>query len=176
VRLTIEDLLDLLLMSGARQYGGERVSQLEHALQAASLAEGEGADETLVVAALLHDLGHLLAKKAEGRDDHHELIGAKLLEALYPRAVTEPIRLHVDAKRYLCAMEAGYFDRLSPASVHSLDLQGGVFSTGQAGLFSGQQFATDAIRLRRWDDLAKDPDAATRKLVDYEPLLRRLAS
>lgn len=175
MQMSVDMLFDLLLMSGARQYGGERVSQLEHALQAAQLAEEEGAEETLIVACLLHDIGHFLAKTGEATDDRHEHIGAGLLDALFPPAVTEPIRLHVDAKRYLCVTDLGYFATLSPASVRSLELQGGIFSTAEARAFGARPFAGEAIRLRRWDDLAKDPETVTRPLAGYEELLRRLA-
>src|SRR5690349_900725 len=114
----IEQLLNLMATQGGRQYGGEAVSQREHALQAAHLAEQEGAPAPLIVAALLHDIGHMLHREgddaaARGIDDHHEALGGKQLRRVFGPGVSEPVRLHVDAKRYLCASDAGYFATLS---------------------------------------------------------------
>ena len=175
MQITIEALLDLLQGCAAEMYGGEAVTQLAHALQAAELAEREGADEPLIAAALLHDVGHLVAKTGEDVDDRHEQIGSGFLTPLFGRAVTVPIRLHVDAKRYLCAIEPDYFATLSPASVRSLALQGGLYSGTEAARFASLPFAEDAVRLRRWDDRAKDPDAITRPLESFLPLLRDVA-
>src|SRR5215469_8285650 len=117
----VERVMELFATRGTAQYGRESVSQTAHALQAATLAEGEGAAPALVAAALLHDVGHLLAKRRDpGEDDRHEEIGWGFLKATFGPAVAEPVRLHVPAKRYLCAVEPGYFDILSPASVRSL--------------------------------------------------------
>ncbi|MCK6451454.1 MAG: HD domain-containing protein [Alphaproteobacteria bacterium] len=193
------EVLDLIVREGAAWYGTERVTQLQHALQAARLAEREGASPALVAAALLHDIGHLMAKDrpaavdpaadsnvgARGstraapgerrqHDDRHEHIAGGLLVRLFGTAVAEPVRLHVDAKRFLCATEPGYHGTLSPASVRSLELQGGAFSPDAAARFRAGPFAADAVRLRRWDDLAKDPSVETRPLSAYVPLLRSL--
>jgi phosphonate degradation associated HDIG domain protein len=170
----IDDIFEGFVLRGAAAYG-ERVSQLAHALQAAQQAEREGADEALVAAALLHDIGHLVAKAPVGTDDRHEQIAAGLLERLFGSEVAEPVRLHVDAKRYLCATESGYFRTLSPASVASLALQGGPFTAEGAATFAARPYADDAVRLRRWDERAKDPAAVTKPLESYAPLLRRLA-
>ncbi len=129
----VDRLLGLFAASGTRQYGGERVSQCEHALQCAFLAEREGVPETVVTAALLHDIGHLLHEASEhealrGIDDRHEELGAQHLLGVFGPAVAEPVRLHVAAKRYLCATDPGYFGRLSAPSVRSL-LRGGGPST-----------------------------------------------
>src|SRR5260370_22877879 len=126
----VDRLLELLATKGVRQYGGEQVSQREHALQCAFLATREGAPADLVAAALLHDIAHLLHGKGErpaarGIDDKHEEIGAEHLLAAFGPNVAEPVRLHVPAKRYLCATDPGYFACLSPGSVRSLALQGG---------------------------------------------------
>jgi predicted HD phosphohydrolase len=197
---SIAQLLDLIDREGAAWYGRERVTQLQHALQCAHLAEIEDAPPTLVAASLLHDLGHLLSKDrpaaadpaaysyigARGstraapgerreRDDRHEHIAGGYLERLFGPAVAEPVRLHVDAKRYLCAVDAGYHATLSPASVRSLELQGGIFAPAEARAFLERSFAQDAVRLRRWDDRAKDPSVETKPLGSYAPLLQALA-
>lgn len=162
--LTLDQLTELLEASGARQYGGEAVSQLDHALQCAFLAEQAGEPDELVVACLLHDVGHLVAPRAQGecepgadKDDVHQYLAIPFLRGVFPDGVLEPIRLHVDAKRYLCQAEPGYWDSLSPVSKRSLELQGGVFDAHQAAAFIVQPFAPEAVRLRRYDDLAKTP-------------------
>ena len=125
----IQTIIDLFDRRGNSQYGGEAVTQLEHALQSASLAECDQATPELIVAALLHDLGHLLHELADdapeaGIDDHHEGSAMHFLATLFPASVTEPIRLHVAAKRYLCAVDAEYFQTLSQPSVVSLCFRG----------------------------------------------------
>ena len=177
----IDRLLQLMEREGSAWYGRERVTQLAHSLQTARLAEGEGAPPALVAAALLHDVGHLLAKDrpalGEQRevDDRHEFIAGGYLERIFGPDVAQPVRLHVEAKRYLCAVDPDYHATLSPASVRSLGLQGGICRPEQAEAFRGQPYAEDAIRLRRWDDMAKDPDAKTPPLETYAALLRGLA-
>jgi len=177
----VDQLIELLRTKGARQYGGERVSQCEHALQAASLAAEEDAPGPLVVAALLHDIGHLLHDKGEqsaarGIDDRHEEIGAEYLLPAFGLAVAEPVRLHVAAKRYLCATDPGHFPRLSPGSVRSLALQGGPFSPEEAAEFRALPFAEDAIRVRRWDEAAKVPGLPTPDLEHYRATLQAALS
>lgn len=173
----MEELYALVLQAGARQYGEERVSQLEHALQCAYLAEQEGASSALIVACLLHDIGHLVDGGDEGTarrgiDAHHEVRGARFLSRWFGQAVAEPVRLHVAAKRYLCATEAGYFATLSPASVRSLAVQGGTFSAAQAEAFMQQPYAREAVALRRWDERAKDCEAHTPELSHFEPYMQ----
>lgn len=175
----VDRVLGILANAGARSYGGEAVTQLSHALQCANWAQAADAPSSLVAASLLHDIGHLLYVEPEEAkdspvDDLHENRGAHFLSAWFPLAVTEPIRLHVSAKRYLCATEDGYFDRLSAGSIHSLELQGGVFSEREAQSFIAQPYAADAVRLRRWDEAAKDPDAGTRSLEAYRTVLESL--
>lgn len=160
---------------------GENVTQLEHALQCAFLAEQEGAGEALIAAALLHDYGHLFEGRGEaaerlGRDAHHELYGARALRRWFGKAVTAPIALHVAAKRYLCAAEPGYEAQLSPASILSLQLQGGRFTPAQCRSFELRPFAEDAIRLRRWDDHGKLVGRPAPDLEHYRPLLERVAA
>lgn len=172
--LSIEEVLRLYATRGAGMYGGEAVTQLEHALQCAQLAEGAGASDELVAASLLHDLGHLLTASTEG-DDIHQFAAVPFLRGLFPEAVIDPIRMHVDAKRYLCYAEQGYWDALSPASKRSLELQDGVFNAKAAALFLARPHARDAVALRRWDDLAKVAGAVTRPLGHYAALLRTCA-
>jgi phosphonate degradation associated HDIG domain protein len=162
---------------GAREYEGEGVTQLEHALQSATRAQEEGAPPALVCAALLHDVGHLLNDKGEtptlrGVDDLHQYAALPLLRRHFPETVLGPIRLHVDAKRYLCATRPEYYERLSEDSKRSLKLQGGVFSAAEAERFIGEPHAAEAVRVRLWDDAAKLPGARTPGLSHFEPLLR----
>jgi [1-hydroxy-2-(trimethylamino)ethyl]phosphonate dioxygenase len=159
---------------GGDQYGGERVTQLAHALQCAALAEAEGAAPSLVTAALLHDIGHLLhdlgeRPAARGIDDRHELVGRTWLSRWFGEPVTEPVRLHVNAKRYLTATDPGYFATLSPGSVRSLQLQGGPFSAELATGFIALPHAEDAVRLRRWDERAKVTGLAVPDLAHFRP-------
>lgn len=156
----IEFLTDALVQQGVRQYGMEPVSQLEHALQCAALAEDDGAPSALIVAALLHDIGHMLHgldphAGRRGVDDRHEVTGAALVGRWFGPDVSEPVRFHVAAKRYLCAVEPGYHDTLSPASRRTLEQQGRAFTAEAAQGFIVQRYANDAVRLRRWDDRAK---------------------
>lgn len=179
--MSVDDIAELMGRRGAAQYGREAVSQLDHALQCAHRAEQAEEPPELVAAALLHDLGHLLAaERAEAaepddnKDDLHQFIALPFLRGLFSDAVLDPVALHVDAKRWLCAQEPGYFETLSPASVRSLALQGGPFSPEQAQRFATQPHAQAAIRLRRYDDEAKVPGTLTPPLSHYVALLRRL--
>ncbi|WP_176113967.1 phosphonate degradation HD-domain oxygenase [Burkholderia cepacia] len=176
--LTVEDIHGLYREHGHVGYSGEPVTQLEHALQSGLLAEEAGADETLVAAAFLHDLGHLLNRQGEtpsarGIDDLHQYYVLPFLRPLFSDAVLEPIRLHVDAKRCLCRTDAGYFESLSPDSVRSLALQGGIFSEEETAVFLLRPFAEDALRLRRWDDTAKEEGKVTPDLDHYMAIVAR---
>jgi gamma-butyrobetaine dioxygenase len=171
----VEKIERLFSASGGRTYLGEAVSIATHMLQAAALAEAYAAAEDLVAAALLHDVGHLVAPTSDDVDARHEVAGAEWLAALgFPESVTEPVRLHVAAKRYLCAIEPGYFDGLSAASRRSLVLQGGVLSDDEAHAFGAGMHAPAAVAVRRWDDAAKDPDAPTPAFSHFRPLLNHL--
>lgn len=179
--MVIEQLIRLYEAKGSREYDGEGISQLEHALQSAHHAERAGAPRELVCAALLHDVGHMLNDRGEtptlrGIDDEHQNAALPFLRGHFPEVVIEAIRLHVDAKRYLCATRADYYGRLSEDSKRSLKLQGGVFSAADAERFIGQPFAADAVKVRLWDDAAKIPGAATPDLAHFEPVLRAVAS
>ena len=172
----IDQIFERFERHGGADYGSERVRQLEHALQCAALAETEGAEASLITAAMLHDIGHLLhnlgqSPAARGIDDRHELRGREWLGRWFGEAVTEPVRLHVNAKRYLTATDAGYFATLSPASVRSLELQGGPFSPELAAGFIGLPYAPEAVRLRRWDEGAKVPGKATPGLGHFRRYL-----
>jgi phosphonate degradation associated HDIG domain protein len=155
----------------------ETVSQTAHAVQAARLAERDGADGALQVAALLHDIGHLLERdplQGAGqpeRDLRHEEIAARFLANWFGPEVTEPIRHHVAAKRWLVANEPGYAAELSPASVHSLALQGGPMRSEEAAGFLAVSGAAEAVRLRRWDDRAKDTDAPQGDIGEFRELM-----
>ncbi|SAL22285.1 phosphohydrolase [Caballeronia sordidicola] len=179
--LTVPEIRHLFNTYGAMAYSGEPVTQLQHALQTATLAEASGAGEALVAAAFLHDLGHLLNLQGEtpsqrGIDDLHQYFALPFLRPLFSDAVLEPIRLHVDAKRCLCAIDPEYFSMLSADSVRSLKLQGGIFSEEEAEVFLKKPFAQDALSLRLWDDLAKQPDCKTPALDRYIQLIERLSA
>jgi phosphonate degradation associated HDIG domain protein len=172
----IEAIFELYERKGARHYG-EGVSQLEHALQCAQAATLDGAGDSLVAAALLHDIGHLFEDDealAVETNTGHEVRGAAALRSLFGPEVTQPIALHVAAKRYLCAMESGYLERLSEASRQSLRLQGGPLSARQARRFEGAAFFAEALRLRRYDEGGKIDGAACKPLRGYGDLLAGL--
>ncbi len=158
----------------------EAVTQLEHALQCADLAEAAGAPDELVVAAMLHDIGHLMVLEQHAgavthdHDDEHEALAADWLAAWFPERVVDPVRLHVEAKRYLCATEPGYLGGLSDASRRSLEVQGGIMSDAEAQDFIVRASARDAVLVRRWDDRAKVPGAPTSMLAERIPLVRSL--
>lgn len=174
---SLEDLERLYASQGNLHYG-EGVTQIEHALQCAVLAEADGAAPSLVVAALLHDVGHLFEAEEEVAsfkvDDRHQSTGADSLRVLFDEAVCGPIALHVAAKRYLCFKEAGYHAALSPASQASLKLQGGAFDTDQATAFERLPHWREAVSLRRYDDSGKRDETSSRTFADYLPLMREL--
>jgi len=177
---TLQDIEQLFEERGHRAYDGESVTQLQHALQTAALAEQAGASPPLITAALLHDLGHLIAGRPgtptlAGLDDKHQYFVLPFLRGLFGATVLEPIRLHVEAKRYLCFVEPRYEAALSADSRRSLALQGGSFDAGQAIDFASMPGAPDAIRLRRWDDQAKVPDHPTEPLAYYLDIAERAA-
>lgn len=163
MKINAQTIIDLYIEKGDLQYVGEGVSQLEHAWQCGNLAKESGASQYLQLASWLHDFGHLISKKEGtptlyGHDDRHEVIGSKYLESLFPSEVTEPISLHVLAKRYLVTTDSFYKNKLSPDSIRSLNLQGGDMSAEECEKFERHSFSNDAISLRRWDDLGKMND------------------
>jgi gamma-butyrobetaine dioxygenase len=172
----VERLFEMFTVAGRAAYFGEAVSQTEHALQTAHLAETAGADEELVAAALLHDVGHMLhglpeTVADEGIDARHEEAGTAWLALYFGPAVTAPVRLHVAAKRYLCAVDPAYLAALSPASRRSLDLQGGPFSADTVRAFEQERAFAKAVALRRWDDAAKVPGLVVPGLAHYRACL-----
>ena len=176
----VRQILALYERYGAAMYFGERVSMTEHALQAAYFAREQGAAASLVVAALLHDIGHLLedvpADIADWTTDgHHEVVGGAWLARRFGPAVSEPVLLHVPAKRYLCATDAGYFSLLSPASVHTLRLQGGPMNEQEVARFEAEPYHREAVRVRRWDDQGKVAGLKTAAMSDYAALIAALS-
>jgi gamma-butyrobetaine dioxygenase len=167
----VETIGTLFAGPGARDHMGEPVPIGEHMLQAGALAEAAGARASLVAAALLHDVGHLLGATDE---DRHGEAGARWLSRWFGDPVTEPVRLHVPAKRYLCAADAGYLGLLSAESVRTLALQGGPMSAGEVAAFDVLPHARDAVAVRRWDDQAKDPAVTAPRFAHFAPLLEAL--
>ncbi|HEY2807830.1 MAG TPA: HD domain-containing protein [Steroidobacteraceae bacterium] len=176
----VGQILDLYGARGAGAYFGERVSMTEHGLQAAHFAQAERAPEALILAALLHDVGHLLEDVPDAIEDwradaRHEEVGARWLARRFGPEVSEAVRLHVPAKRYLCATDAGYFAMLSPASVHTLGLQGGPMKAAEVALFAKEPYHREAVRVRRWDDQGKVAGLKTAALDEYARLIQTLA-
>ncbi len=205
---TVDEIIALYRNEGSRQYGREAVSQLEHALQCAHLAEQSDSNPELIAACFLHDIGHMVGHKASagilGRaveyfaagdsheyrhtaadqaalleedrnNDLHEQRAQWYLRGLFGPGVLEPIRLHVEAKRYLCHADPGYWDILSAESRHSLEVQGGRYNGDQAAGFMTSPHARDAVQLRRWDDCAKTPTVPTPDLDHYAAVLKSVA-
>jgi [1-hydroxy-2-(trimethylamino)ethyl]phosphonate dioxygenase len=174
------EIVKLFNDHGDSQYGGEAVTQVEHALQCALLAEQEEATRELIVAALLHDVGHLLHALPDdapelGVDDRHEVLAGRWLRNHFGPAVVEPVQLHVAAKRYLCATDVSYHNQLSPPSQLSLKLQGGPMAQNEVIQFEANIYFRDAIRLRRWDDTAKVSDLATPSVEHYAPMIEQVS-
>jgi predicted HD phosphohydrolase len=178
-------LIAAMTKSAARQYGTERVTDLAHALQCAELAADAGADEELILACLLHDVGRYAVAQEEigdtleqvtpraGKARGHQEAGADLIQPYVPERVAFLVRSHADAKRYLCASEPGYYATLSKGSKHTLTLQGGIMTAEEALSAAMRPWWPDALRLRRWDDQAKLVGKPTRDLAAWEPLLRK---
>jgi [1-hydroxy-2-(trimethylamino)ethyl]phosphonate dioxygenase len=172
----VDALLDLLSAQGKEAYFGEPVSVLEHCLQCAHFAEQSHASAATITAALLHDIGHVLHGLPEdiaqyGLDGAHENVAAAYLAKWFGEDVTETVRLHVAAKRYLCATDPTYLARLSPSSIESLQIQGGIMSDEEAAAFEALPNANVAVQLRRWDDEAKIAGLNVPGLTHYRPVL-----
>lgn len=172
----VDEIFRMFREYGSGAYLGEPVSMTEHMLQSAYAAEQDGAEPRLVAAALLHDYGHFIHEHEEnaaehGIDTEHEEVGHAFLAEHFGPEIAEPIRMHVAAKRYLCATDPTYLDALSPASILSLELQGGPYSPREAAAFEESPYASDAVRLRRWDDIGKVAGLDTPDLEHYRPVL-----
>jgi phosphonate degradation associated HDIG domain protein len=175
---SLADIEQVYAERGGQHYG-EDVTQIEHAVQCAALAEADNASASLIAAALLHDIGHLFARDDEvasfTHDGRHEVAGARLLAGLFGEAVCQPIALHVAAKRYLCFREPLYHEALSLASRQSLALQGGPFDAAEAAAFEHHAYWRDAVLLRRFDDKGKQDELSARRFVEFLPALHAAA-
>ncbi len=181
VPTNVDEIAELYRTKGSQHYG-EGVDQLTHALQCAALAHSDGVAETLVAAAFLHDIGHLVADVQGSRrfdlsrdDDVHEAVGAKVIAPIFGPQVAQPVSLHVTAKRWRCSTDPGYYEKLSPTSQATLVAQGGLLSSEQCRRFESHPGFDRALTLRGWDDEAKRPEMLTPSLDDVMELLRRVA-
>ena len=177
----LEEILALYADRGSKAYFGESVSVTEHGLQAAYFAQAAAAAPSLIVAALLHDVGHLIEEVPDDLADWtidagHERAGGQWLARRFAPEVSEPVRLHVPAKRYLLATDPEYFAKLSPASIVTLKLQGGPMSAEEAARFKSERFHREAVTVRRCDDRGKVAGLRTPCLADYGAMIEGLAS
>lgn len=179
-RETIVDFLaEIFERRGSEEYLGEPVTMAEHMLQGAYFAEQQGEDETIIVAALLHDIGHFTSEFGtfsieDTTDRFHEEAGAKVLSRFFPKLVTDCVRFHVAAKRYLCATDPGYFSRLSTASVHSLALQGGPMSKTEIAAFENNPNLKHIVKVRHLDDAGKVAGMTTPAFAHFAPMVQRV--
>lgn len=174
----VDFLIDMFNTRGQDEYLGEAISQADHMLQCAVVADQFDAKESVVLASLLHDVGHFMHDydfdcADHGIDSEHENVANDFLKKFYPPEVTEPVRMHVDAKRYLCTVEDDYFDKLSEASVHSLKLQGGRMSDDEVKKFQESPHLQDALDLRRYEEAGKVEGVATPKIEAYRDLMEK---
>jgi phosphonate degradation associated HDIG domain protein len=172
-------LADIFRRRGGEEYLGEPVTMAEHMLQGAFFAEQRGEDEEIIVAALLHDIGHFTSEFGtfsmdDTHDRHHEEAGAQVLERFFPKLVVDCVREHVAAKRYICATDPGYFDELSAASIHSLNLQGGPMNAAEVATFEGNPNFEKIVRVRRLDDAGKIAGLKTPGFDHYAPMVQRV--
>ena len=172
----VDRLADIFERRGAEAYLGEDVTMAEHMLQCAALAEAEGAPDTLVAAALLHDVGYFTGEFEfsiqSTEDSHHDAAGAMFLEVYFPPVITDTVRLHVAAKRYLCAVQGDYYAKLSATSKHTLSLQGGPMSEAEVADFRLLPFYREAVQVRLWDDAGKSVGLKVRPFAEYRALLQ----
>lgn len=174
-------ILDLFAQQGATEYMGEAVTMSQHMEQSAACAAADGASDSLVIAALLHDIGHFIGEHPidaleKGIDNNHETVGADYLQAHFPDSVSEPVRLHVTAKRYLCATDPEYFGRLSAASVNSLNVQGGPMDDAEVRAFEANPHHRQAVKLRLYDDDGKVAGLTIKPVTDYRETLESLVN
>lgn len=164
---------------GGEEYLGEPVTMAEHMLQGACLAERQGESEVIVVAALLHDIGHFTSEfgtfsMEDTQDRHHEEAGARVLERFFPKLVVDCVREHVAAKRYICATDPSYFGELSEASIHSLKLQGGPMDAAEVATFETNPNFAEIVKVRRLDDAGKIAGMQTPDFAHYAPMVQRV--
>ncbi len=174
-------IADIFARRGAEEYLGEKVTIAEHMLQCAECAERAGASDEVVSAALLHDIGHFTNEfpddaAEQGIDSVHEEAGARVLRQFFPPLVHDCVRHHVAAKRYLCATDPEYFGKLSPASVLSLNLQGGPMDEDEVAEFAGNPHLDAILQVRVWDDIGKDPDREAPGFAHYQPVLEQVVA
>ena len=172
------DAIEQLFSAHGKLIYGEAINQIEHALQCADLAEKSGASDALIVATLLHDVGHMMHKDAAGAllagtNDVHESLGSKFLARWFGPEVTEPVALHVEAKRFLCQRDSSYYDRLSPISKRTLEIQGGPMTATQAEVFEALPYAMDAVSVRHWDDQGKKTEVETPPFAHFLAIAKR---
>ena len=175
----VDYLAEIFVRRGAESYLGEKVSMAQHMLQAAQQAELSQADPALIVATLLHDIGHYSneipdSALMQGMDNYHQEAGANFLANYFPPAVTEPIRQHVATKRYLCAKDPEYYSQLSAASVFTLEVQGGPMNAEEVAEFEKSPHLDDCIKVRVWDDAGKDPDKSHPDFSHYREIVQSL--
>lgn len=175
----VEFIAEIFERRGAEEYLGEPVTMAEHMLQGAYLAEADGAPDELVAAALLHDIGHFTSEFGayspdDVEDKHHDEAGGELLQHFFPPVIVDCVRLHVSAKRYLCATDPTYFSKLSPASVHTLSLQGGPMNAEEVEQFRRNPYHNEAVQVRLWDEGGKIAGLKTKSFREYVPLLERV--
>ncbi|SPH16959.1 hypothetical protein DEA8626_00473 [Defluviimonas aquaemixtae] len=172
-------LEDIFERRGGEEYLGEPVTMAEHMLQGAAMAEQNGMTDEIIVGALLHDVGHFTSEFGtfsmdDTEDRHHEEAGAEVLAAFFPSVITDCVRYHVAAKRYLCATKPDYFDRLSEASVHSLNLQGGPMSADEVTAFEKNPNLKQIVQVRYLDDAGKRADMKTPPFAHFAPMVQRI--
>ena len=177
VASVVDEIESLYLTQGDEPHG-EKVSMFQHSLLTARKAEQAGASNELIAACLLHDVGHLLVEPDDEYGKHtHDSIGADWLAERFPPAVSEPVRHHVAAKRYICGIDPGYHDQLSSASQYTLTKQGGPMTPGEIEAFERLEYHKDALQLRRWEDgFGKIDDEVAPEFSRFRPLLEKLVS
>lgn len=171
----LDVLEDIFENEGSAEYLGEAVSMAEHMLQTAQNAQNNGADDSMIAACLLHDIGHFAQVRAVKSDWHrkHDAAAGDFLAGHFAREVVEPVRLHVEAKRYLCALEPEYIDKLSAASLHTLEKQGGPMDAEEIETFESNPFFMDACQLRRWEEDSKVTGVERSDFAHFRPILMR---
>lgn len=170
---------DIFDRCGDEEYLGEPVTMAQHMLQGATIAEANNQPVEIIVGALLHDIGHFTSEfgtftMEDTEDRYHEEAGAEVLSAFFPSVITDCVRYHVAAKRYLCATKPGYFNRLSEASIHSLNLQGGPMSAEEVSEFEKNPNLKQIIQVRYLDEAGKRTDMETPDYWHFAPLVQQM--